>query len=117
MTKGNDFSMIDMEIMHTVFGKNQTAILDYLKNFVGLTSELLKHAEYAVSRNNKVEAMACFHKLNGSLSGVGFKKMYILCQKAEAKINQSDWVAAKQLCSDMEKILNKFEVELREKIK
>jgi HPt (histidine-containing phosphotransfer) domain-containing protein len=67
----------------------------------------------AIQEKNKIVTMNCFHQMKGPIGSIGFKKMYELCEKAEEKVTQSDWVSADQLCHDMEKILKKLQDELQ----
>ena len=111
--KGSQISLIDMDTMHTVFGKNQAAILEYLVSFVEITSKLLNNIEHAIQEKNETVLTDYFHQLKGSVGSIGFKKMTKLCEKTEEKITQSDWVSAGQLCREMEQILKQLQVELK----
>jgi len=109
--------MIDMDIMHNVFGSNQMAILKYLASFIEITSKILENVDKAIREKNQIAAIEYLHKLKGPVGTIGLKKLYKICEQAEKQINQSEWTSANYLCRDIEKILKNIEDELQKKIK
>ena len=116
MTKNNRVvSIINMEIMHSVFGHNRTAIYDYIKDFTNESFDLLKQIKQTIQHKNKKLAMDYFHQLKGPAGSSGFHRIYQLCEKAEKQIAQEDWNSANKSYDDIDKILKKLQIELEKK--
>jgi len=118
MTKQDDHdSMINMEIMHSVFGQNRLAMRDYINDFTVSSAELLKQIEQAIQNNNKKLAMDYLHQLKGPAGSSGFHKIYLLCEKAEKQIEKSDWHSVNKLYCEIDKALQKIQSELEKEFR
>lgn len=114
MTKeGRD--QIDIEIMHTIFGNNPTAIARYILNFVEATSEMLYDAVKVIKENNTNRAMECLHRIKGPVGSCGFTRLYKLCEQVEDDITRNHWAAAIECCHEIENQLNKLQAEVERK--
>ena len=111
MKKMRIFSMIDPDVMSSVFGNNPDAIHQYVERFVTITSVLLTKIEESIQKKDSHLAMKQFHQLKGPVGSIGFKAMYRHCEKAEEKIGQLDWEAATDCVRGVEKELNKLNKE------
>lgn len=86
-------SVIDMERMKAFFGNDKTAIKDFIKTFITLSSDQLKEIDIAIKNKDAKQAKYYFHLLRGASGNSGVMGMYDICGKAEDKIVKSDWDA------------------------
>ncbi len=91
-------AMINMKIMHDIFGNNPEAIKKYIEHFIKVTSELLAKTKLAIDKQDSQLALEYFHQLKGPVGSIGLMEMYHVCEKAEDNIKRSDWNAALKNC-------------------
>lgn len=103
--------------MRSVFGNHSNNIRNYLLKFIQNSNEILKNIESAIQKQNTESAMNYFHQLKGPVGSSGFKKMYQLCERAEEKITEMDWVCAQKSCHEISEMLVKLKIELDKKFK
>lgn len=117
LKKGRRITLINMDIIHGIFGENVGAMHEYLKGFVRISSDLIATVNLAIKNQDKKTALETLHRIKGPVGSIGFKKMYSLCEQAEKKVALSDWISAQTLQKEIEDILKKLDLELDKKFK
>ena len=109
--------MIDMNIMHAVFGTNSTAMKEYIELYVAHTIETLNHIKKCAENKDNELILKYFHQIKGSSGSSGFKKIYSICEKGEQKTYSFDWESVSCCCNEIEHLLDKLKLELKKKFK
>lgn len=104
---------IDIATMRVIFGKNTAAMVDFIKNFIKSTLEILNDVVNAIQAKNGKGAMDCLHRMKGPVGSCRFTRLYTLCEQAEEKVLLEDWSAAEKRCQDIETSLNLLQSELK----
>ncbi len=105
-------SLIDLGRLHDIFGEDNAAINEFLKNFIQSTEAVLKELKVALQEKNNQHAKELFHRLKGSAGNSGITPLYDLCKSSEEKVLASDWQAANEAFSKVEELLKQLEKEV-----
>lgn len=106
--------LIDMNRMHDFFGNDASAINDFIKTFISLSTEQLQHIEEAIKNKDAKVGKYYLHLLRGASGNSGVMKMYELCGIAEDQILKSNWELVNQYYLELVNILNKLQLEVSE---
>lgn len=106
--KNNTKTIINHQIMNTVFGNNPVSIHDYLNEFVTKGRETLAHIRAAIKIKDIENIQHHFHKLSGPAGSSGFMQIFNLCKMGEEKANYLSESALEEICIKIEKFLQKI---------
>lgn len=92
-----NYSMIDMDRMHDIFGDDAVSINEFVKTFIASTQELIKTIEDTLKSKDVLSAKKAFHTLKGSSGNSGATQIYELAKSAEQFVLNQKWDEAEKL--------------------
>jgi CheY-like chemotaxis protein len=87
----------DMSRITDIFGDDQSAIQQFIKNFIHATEDLMNQIKVALKNRESKTIKELLHRLKGSAGNSGAMQIYSLCIDAEQKAVQEEWDALQKL--------------------
>lgn len=94
--------VIDIERIQSILGDDLEVIREFMKNFISITTELLKDINNAIKKQDSQLAKDLIHRLKGSSGNTGIMRLYEVCKTAEETVRKSDWESMDKLYLQME---------------
>ncbi|MBA3661153.1 MAG: Hpt domain-containing protein [Gammaproteobacteria bacterium] len=115
VTKIDKNSLIDMNLMHLIFGNNALGMQDFLKMLIKTATEKFDQIAHDALDRNAEAVLNSLHQLKGPVGSSGFMKLYKLCEHMEDQVKDADWEKLSVTLDHSRKMVDKLNHEMIKK--